>query len=526
MGFFSKSPDKDKDVENDKWKNKYLNLLDSLELTEKKQKQDQDLLCKTIMRLSVLAAEADPKLEPHLQLIRDHIKKGVEYTQLKDDIEKLTSVLSQMEEAGISNKQNEDRKEALLFDFLRLRYSSEKHHIAFNLLQESFQLNGDTKKLFSTISSIIEDNDPGVAQVNQTENHAQTLPQSDFHTVVSDKLAQLLKQIEIPDGFIEKAEFLKQQLEQPTEAGSFVCLLDKVTLLLIDINAKNQSKEAEIDKFLNYITKQLTTLGLTLAESSIALMDASLNRSKLDQSVSEQMNDLQHRSSNATQLEPLKQVISSHLEKITKEIQEHKQKESIQREKYQNQLDELSQKIKAMELEAGDLQAKLITANTNAQRDVLTDLPNRLAYDERMKMEIARWQRYHTPLCLVIWDIDFFKKFNDQYGHQIGDKVLGHVAILFSKSIRRSDFIARFGGEEFVMLLPHTNKHSALKMAEKLRMLLEQNRLEIDELSLSITVSCGIAQFLKGDAQESAFKRADEALYRAKEGGRNQCHTG
>jgi len=303
-------------------------------------------------------------------------------------------------------------------------------------------------------------------------------------------------------------------------------MLANITSLLVEINKKNHAKLNEFDSFLAHITQQLSELGLTLTDTGIALMDASLNRSNLDQSVSEQMSELQYRSSNATQIEPQKQVISSHIAKITIEIQEHRQNESIQREKHQRQLEELSQKIKMMEAETGELQSKLITANTNAQRDILTDLPNRLAYDERLKMEIGRWQRYHTPLCLVIWDIDFFKKVNDQFGHQVGDKVLVHIAHLFSNNIRRADFIARFGGEEFIMLLPHTNKHSALKVSEKLRSLIEESHLEIHGKPLPITVSCGITQFLKGDMHESAFERADQALYRAKEQGRNLCYLG
>ncbi len=525
MGFFSKSPDKNNEADSEKWKNKYLNLLDALELTEKKYKENQELLCKTLARLSVLASEADPQLEPYLQQIRDHIKKGVDYAQLKIDLENLTSVLNRID-LGKPSKQNSDREGTLLFDFLRQSYNSGEQLQALNLLQKTYQRSDDVQKLFSTINEIIYDNNPSESLNYQSDQQPQLSQQPNVPSFVNSKLIQLLKTIEIPEGLIDKAELLKQQLENQDDVESFENILDNVASLLIDINAKSQSKEEEIDRFLNHITNQLTNLGLTLTESSMALIDASLNRSKLDQSVSEQMDDLQHRSKTATQLEPLKQVISTHIEKISKEIHEHKQKEAIQREQYQHQLDELSQKIKAMELETGELQSKLITAHTNAQRDALTDLPNRLAYDERIRMEIARWQRYHTPLCLVVWDIDFFKKVNDQYGHQVGDKVLIHVANLFSKSIRRADFVARFGGEEFVMLLPHTNKHSAVKMADKLRDLIEQNRFELNGLTLSISVSCGITQFLKGDTDATAFNRADQALYRAKELGRNQCQTG
>lgn len=525
MGFFSKSSDKNND--NDKWKHKYLDLLDIQELAEKAQKVNQELLFKTIIRLTIIAAGVDPELEPYLQRIREHVKKGVDYTQLKIELENLTSALNRID-ARMFDKQGAKYDIGIFFDFLRQRYSSEAQLQAISLLQKSYQPNDDKEQLFSAITQIIEGDKKGELLIQDSDQQipVPTPMALKGSALIAPPLLRLLERIDIPEGFTHKVEVLKQQLENHEHTGFFESLWNDLASLLIEINVKNQSKQQEIDKFLTHITEQLTELGLTITDSGIALIDASLHRSKLDQSVSEQMNDLQQRSSNATQLEPLKQVISSNIAKITREIQEHKQKEAIQREKYQRQLDELSQKIKAMELETGELQSKLITANTNAQRDVLTELPNRLAYDERLKMEVARWQRYHTPLCLAVMDIDFFKKINDRYGHQTGDKVLEHVARLFSNNIRRADFIARFGGEEFVMLLPHTNKHSALKVTDKLRILVEQTPLKVQEISVSISISCGITQFFKGDTHESAFKRADQALYQAKEQGRNRCCMG
>lgn len=526
MGFFSKSSDKNNNSDKDKWKDKYLNLLDAQDQTEKAFKVEQELLCKTVVRLSFAASGVDPQLEPYLERIRSHIKNGVDSTKLKTELEKFTDALSRLKGASASNHQEQGSDVSLLFDFLLDHYTSDKQQQNLNLLKKSCQPLDDPKRLFSAIAKIIDaeearpiDNEPD--ELANEENQAyQNLIDPVF---VSAQLVQLFEHIEIPEASTQKAQIIKQQLTSSGATLSFESTMDNVISLLIEINANNQPKQQDIDKFLNHISDQLTALGMAVTDSGIALMDASFSRSKLDQSVSDQMNDLQNRSSNATQLEPLKQAITSHISQITKEIQEHKQKEAVQREKYQCQLEELSQKIKTMESETGELQSKLIVANTNALRDTLTDLPNRLAYEERLKMEISRWQRYHTPLCLVVWDVDYFKKVNDQYGHQVGDKVLVHVASQFTKYIRRADFVARFGGEEFVMLLPHTNKHSAIKVAEKLRSLIEQSYLTTNDTTLSVTISCGITQLFKGDTHETAFERADQALYRAKELGRNQC---
>ena len=529
MGFFSKSKEKNSadDGENEKWKNKYLNLLDAQEHAGKAQKLDQELLCKTIVRLSIAATGVDPQLEPYLERIRNHVKNGVDNQKLKTELENFTDALNRINDG--SPKQKEPAKDiSLLFAFLLQHYKSEKQQHALTQLEKSCQPLADPKPLFSAIAAIIKDDQAPKPAVEVSIE--ETIPTERLidPAYVTGQLLQMLQNIEIPESSAQKAQALKQELEGHDASHALEATLDGVVSLVLEINANvnNQPKQQDIDKFIAHITQQLTELGLAVTDSGVALMNASLERNKLDESVTEQMSDLQNRSVNATQLEPLKQVISSHIAQITKEIQEHKQKEANQREKYQSQLDELGQKIKAMESETGELKSKLITATTNAERDTLTNLPNRLAYDERLKMEIARWQRYHTPLCLVVWDIDFFKKVNDQYGHQVGDKVLVQVGNQFLQHIRRADFVARFGGEEFVMLLPHTNKHSALKVTEKLRNLIEENALMVNGTPLTVTVSCGITQFFKGDTHESAFERADQALYRAKEQGRNQCSMG
>lgn len=525
MGFFRKSLEKYNDNEKDKWREKYLNLLDAQELSEQAHKEHQELLCKIIARLSIAASGIDPKLEPHLQRLRSHLKSVIDYQQLKAELENITSAISRLNDVS-PNGRRSDADISQLFVFLLQRYTSVKQQKDLIFLKESYQSLNDPQRLFSAIFEVIEEEPTGNKSAihgNETFPPVQQLipPHS-----VNMQLLQLLEHIEIPNAFDQKAKLLKQQLSMYESALPVESILESVISLLVEINNNSQPKQQDIDTFLAHITKQLTELGLAIRGSGVALMDASLIRSKLDQSVSEQMNDLQHRSFHATQLEPLKEVISSRIAQISQEIQEHKQKEATQSEKYRHQLEELSRKIKVMESETSELKSKLITANTNALSDALTNLPNRLAYDERLKMEIARWQRYHTPLCLVVWDIDFFKNINDQYGHQVGDKVLVHVACQFSKHIRNADFVARFGGEEFTMLLPHTNKHSAFKVAEKFRLLIEQSRLNISDSSLSITISCGITAFIKGDTHEIAFARADLALYRAKEQGRNRCCMG
>lgn len=152
--------------------------------------------------------------------------------------------------------------------------------------------------------------------------------------------------------------------------------------------------------------------------------------------------------------------------------------------------------------------------------DPLTKLYNRHKFNEVFENMVQRrhWDENHT-FGLIIADVDYFKRVNDTYGHQIGDKVLIEVAHAFSETIRTGDILARWGGEEFVCLLPAVDKKKALYVAEKLRLAVEQ--LDIENVG-KVTASFGVTIFTSGDTQESMMHRADSSLYRAKENGRNR----
>ena len=154
-----------------------------------------------------------------------------------------------------------------------------------------------------------------------------------------------------------------------------------------------------------------------------------------------------------------------------------------------------------------------------AYTDNLTRIPNRAYFEEEFDKEIARYKRENRPLSFIILDIDKFKNLNDTYGHQIGDIVLKDLATIINEKTREIDVFARWGGEEFVKILPNTSLKSAKIVAENLRIIVENH---IFTNNLKVTCSFGIAEFNEDDTKDSAMKRADEALYRAKERGRNR----
>ncbi|MBN2866232.1 MAG: diguanylate cyclase [Thiotrichales bacterium] len=155
--------------------------------------------------------------------------------------------------------------------------------------------------------------------------------------------------------------------------------------------------------------------------------------------------------------------------------------------------------------------------------DELTGVGNRLACNESLHHEIERAHRYKTHFSIIMLDVDHFKLVNDNFGHDVGDVVLKEVASVIFKTLRDIDKVCRYGGEEFLVLLPETDKHSAVTIAERIRLAVSE--LSTSEVPTHITISLGVANLTNWDTEQTFVKRADQALYRAKDLGRNRVEV-
>lgn len=157
-----------------------------------------------------------------------------------------------------------------------------------------------------------------------------------------------------------------------------------------------------------------------------------------------------------------------------------------------------------------------------ADHDGLTRIANRRRFEERLDEEAQRHGRYELPLSLILFDLDHFKTVNDTFGHQTGDAVLRGTASLLLESLRGSDFPARYGGEEFAVILPHTSREQAALLAERIRLRLAQRDFGECKQAVRLTVSAGVAALEPGAQGRELVSLADQALYLAKNGGRNR----
>lgn len=166
---------------------------------------------------------------------------------------------------------------------------------------------------------------------------------------------------------------------------------------------------------------------------------------------------------------------------------------------------------------------RLIELNT---KDALTGIYNRRYLEAHLKDECERHLRYARKMTLVMFDIDHFKRVNDTYGHQCGDLVLKTIATEISKLARSTDYLVRYGGEEFCCILPETSAEDAMNLAERFRCQVSELIMPYKEDKVRVTISLGVAELCEGDTPDQLLKRADDALYEAKNGGRDRVVLG
>ena len=321
----------------------------------------------------------------------------------------------------------------------------------------------------------------------------------------------------------EKASLL-EMLKQTEDTDTYWQSVISKTTALINQNVTSlQKRNNDLQGFIEKVNKQLVGIKsfVKLTQES---REESINRSAgLKDSVDSSVGEIQNKVSSADDIDALKEGISIHLKKIREEVEENdlveKEKEKMSAESYANITDELSN----TQEELAEIKEQLEETKSQLLHDSLTGLYNRLAYEDRVEVEFSRSRRVKSPLCLAMWDIDYFKKVNDNYGHDVGDRVLKAFSDVIMKRIRKTDMFARIGGEEFVLLMPDTSSDVALTLNNELRETFMKCKFSYEDTTFSATSSVGIADFTESDTPESVLKKADLALYESKDTGRNRC---
>ena len=342
-----------------------------------------------------------------------------------------------------------------------------------------------------------------------------------LQTVIVDVLGRLARMPELRPMLADLCERSKGSIT-PDE---FAEGLERVARLVGEQRANLLREKREIEELLQQMDARLADIASYLAGDAADQKSAQSSTQQLDLVMMNEVRSLDADIQRANDLGALRERVRERLNVITGHLQDFRAREGARVSAQLDRTQRMRLRVTDLEREIHGLHKSLQEEQSLRMIDALTGIPNRAAYDDRIRHEFMRWQRENTAISVLAWDIDRFKEINDAYGHSAGDKVLRVVAQHLAQHVRGTDFVARYGGEEFVMILCGTDAAQASVTADKIRVGIENMGFHFHNKPVVVTASCGITTFRGDDTPETIFDRADRALYRAKDGGRNCCRV-
>jgi len=334
-------------------------------------------------------------------------------------------------------------------------------------------------------------------------------------------LSDMVVAVDVDDCVRQKFIEAKARLEAGLNWYEMIATLENVRDLFVQAYLHVNQQFADYLKEVDGALLQIKQAWVSLIEGQqLQVVDQKEIKLRLQKQEAQLLVDLEK----IEEIDVLKSSVASHVKDLSATIGLVERVE-IQTARTGEDLVTLQAQFDDLQAKHALLQQELEQQRHKATHDTLTSLPNRAAYNQRIHEELIRWRRYQRPLCIAVTDIDHFKRFNDNYGHQTGDRVLKIIAKILRQRLREVDFVARYGGEEFVLVLPETDANSAHKVLNQIREAIAGAHFKFKDEPVSLSASFGIAQFGTEETAEAVFARADEALYRAKEAGRNRVEV-
>jgi diguanylate cyclase len=558
------------------WKKQYAEVVKELDIKEKEWEQKQQKILKTVLRLTFAFQGSNDILDKKILDLKEALKQSNENIPQKEIDELVQIILKHKKEKDTDSS----RTNSLISNIVQLlsnnnqydRYVDKVREINNDLKKDAAnpasQLKSinevvaninktsikdkqkpDTFKVFLRKLSDHNNTEPDLAalckrsialnseqeklkainqcieKINSKSDNKETSTESDkqdpeFHI---ENLLTLLDWVTIPGKSQTKLDALKKQLEQREDKTDIGNLIRRIALTISNAYMEIQAELKETESYLKKVTNQLNELTLQIADIENLENESFSNSVSLNSEMEKQIKMIQAGVNDAETIEDIKRTIDTRIEVLQSNMDQFINVEQSRKRKSDNHHKELVARLSSMEDETEKLRKCIEEERSKAYNDALTGIPNRMAFDERINDEYQRWQRYKHKLTLCLVDIDKFKGVNDTYGHKAGDIVLRTVAKKCASKIRKSDYFCRYGGEEFALILPETDLSAAITVAETLRESIEKCSFQYGEENVGITISCGLAQLKGNDNLDSIFQRADKALYKAKETGRNRC---
>ncbi len=372
-------------------------------------------------------------------------------------------------------------------------------------------------ELILRLSKAIEDLDDAPPAPKAAPPSADDETPSPLHSA-RRALIELIDQLNFDGEEKARAGRIRVQLHDVSDDAQLQHVMTRLSDLIQQRHQRMNEMATSLRALIRRISTRLNDVTDHLAREDKARHDSESNSDTLNARIQDQLRDLTRRSREASDLNTLQQEVEQQISRVDQHLMTFRERERELAAAYRERADHLKERI-------GELETAMRQERERALTDILTGIPNRAAYQQAGPIFLKGSRRAGRPLCLVLWDIDLFKSINDQHGHQIGDRALTLVARYIHKSLGEKSFTARIGGEEFLSLLPDVTTQTLFTRLDPVRAGVSALKLELDSGAVPLSVSCGAVQIHADDDLDSAYQRADTALYEAKRGGRNRVRV-
>ncbi|MCB1858009.1 MAG: GGDEF domain-containing protein [Gammaproteobacteria bacterium] len=490
--------------------------------------QTERLLCRVIIRLALAANGLDASLDPHLNKIRDVVKRGI-VPGVSEQLEELSKKLLRADEESPPHT-----REHQLFDRIVAGVSLTDEVVAHRIKALSEQMKADPGLVqdaqVDQLLDLIVAERTSSAQASpgligrlfrgRKGGRPEAVGLSDHPNQL---LRSLLEKLSWPGQIGQDVALLCERLEPEAGATVWVTVLEDLTRLISSSLIDVQSEITATEGFLEDLTGRLREIDQHVRESADQRQESLSGGDGLDRSVTNEVGGIARSMRSSSPIKEMRAEVIQHLDNIQQHVRFHLDQERERHLRAENIEKQLRSRLRDIENETSELRTRILDAHHQAITDPVTGLPNRLAYEERLSQEYSRWKRFANPLTLLVWDVDDFKQINDRFGHHSGDKALRVIGHIIKRRLRETDFVARFGGEEFVMLLAGASLGEAIQLANETREGVRESGFRSGDKRVEVTISCGGSEFVEGDTPATVFERADRALYQAKSKGKNRC---
>ena len=500
----------------DSFKQKYLDQLDQSEQLD----AQFEVLRKALVHVSLIADGQDAKLDDYLSQLRKHLRSNQHEVDLVekqvDMAEKRMSELDHDKEnlsEHIGDLLHED------LDDLLNSVMNDAHATSLKELKtqmpDKFHYMIEMAPWLDRFLQIKKQ----IVNGSEFESTADESKESYAWDELFEHLFHVVESMEMDDASTKLTNKIKTEMSDGCERPQ---VMRHVANICDVILSSHHALEEDFELYLQSLDSQLATLQSNLTDTKEVHKNTDKAHDVFYNKLHQQMNDINKDVQEQEDATQLKKMIQQKMEDLNQHVVKFstgfKADHGKQDEHYQLMVSQMTR----LETDNQKMREQLQVHIQKSQTDPLTKLPNRGKFDEVYEQEFKRYERYQTDCCIAVIDIDLFKRINDSYGHLVGDKVLVLIANQIKQNIRESDFVARFGGEEFVVILPHTDLDSSVIAMQSLCDKIGSTPFNFRANPVNITVSIGVCAFSQSKDQAMAFNQSDQAMYQAKEKGRNQ----